>query len=222
MVRWECIEAAVAEEGLRALVIRSAGSEGIGGAAGGAKLGRGVSSSLFSVPLWLTESLLSCTESKSPRSLVSSTAELSFAAARRCRRAGFTGAAVRVDAGGFRPASALEDAAAGAMEGRAVLEVAAAGGRVDVLRLAPAGVGARLGRGFAPTPESGRFVAAGGVDVLDVDVLEGPARPSCFVGDLVGDLRPLVSLAAGVGVPGTALALRSGCVVCLLAPLTAL
>lgn len=141
----------------------------------------------------------------------------------RCRRVDFTEGVDRVDAGAWRAGGALEDAAPAA-DGRAVLGVVdVGGGRVDVLRPAAAVLGAMLGRGLAATTERGLFVATGGVDVLEVDVLDGPASPNCFVGDFVGDRIPLVSLAAGVGVPGTALARRScWTVVCLRAPLTAL
>jgi hypothetical protein len=84
-------------------------------------------------------------------------------------------------------------------------------------------LGAILGRGFAVIPESGLLEAeAGGVAVLEVEVLlDVPAKPNCLVGDFVGERIPLATLAAGVGVPGTALARRSCCNVCLLAPTAA-
>lgn len=54
----------------------------------------------------------------------------------------------------------------------------------------------------------------------DVEVLV----PSCFVGDFMGDLKPLASRGAGVGLPSMALDRLPGpvCVsVCRLAPVTA-
>lgn len=97
---------------------------------------------------------------------------------------------------------------AAAMEGRVVL-VVVAGGIVDVLRPAAVLLGAMLGRDLAATPDIGLFEAAGGVAVLEVDELDAPVKPSCLVGDLVGDRRPLATLGAGVGVLGTALARRA-------------
>lgn len=66
-----------------------------------------------------------------------------------------------------------------------------------------------LGLGFGAAPGAGRF-PAGGVFVLDVDVLEAPLVPNCLVGDLVGDRIPLASLGPGVGLPASTLALLPG------------
>lgn len=107
-------------------------------------------------------------------------------------------------------------------------------GRADVLR--PAAIvlvaGARLGRDLtaavvAEFPATGLLPATGGVPVRDVEVLvaaEVPFVPSCFVGDLIGDLSPLASRGAGVGLPSMALDRLPGpvCVsVCRRAPVTA-
>lgn len=109
-----------------------------------------------------------------------------------------------------------------------VLEAAVPGadGSVDVLRLAPTVLdGARLALLlFAATPDTDLLPAAGGVPVLDVEVLDVPFVPSCFVGLFTGERIPLATLAAGVGVPCNVLALLPGSSlnsVCLLAPLTA-
>lgn len=59
---------------------------------------------------------------------------------------------------------------------------------------------------------------AGGVLVLEVDALGVPLLANCFVGDLTGDLIPLVVLAPGVGLPATALVLLLDS--CLFKPLT--
>lgn len=68
------------------------------------------------------------------------------------------------------------------------------------------------------------FLLAGGVFVLEVDVLDTPLLPACFVGLFVGDripLRPV--LAPGVGLLGTALSLLPGAPtkLCLFSPLVA-
>lgn len=109
-----------------------------------------------------------------------------------------------------------------------VLEAAVpgAGGNVDVLRPAPTVLdGARLALLlFAAIPGTGLLPAAGGVPVLDVEELDVPFAPSCFVGLFTGDRMPLATLAAGVGVPCNVLALLPGSSlnnVCLLVPLTA-
>lgn len=104
------------------------------------------------------------------------------------------------------------------------LVVVEGGGIADVLRLAAVvggcmlclGLGAVLVGGFFPT---------GGVLVLDVDVLETPLLPSCFVGDFAGDRNPLKpDLGTGVGVSVIALALLPGpsTRLCLFSPLAAL
>lgn len=90
----------MADDSLRDLARFSAGSGGIGGADGGAKFGRGVSSSVSSVPSWLIEPRLSRMELLLPSSLASSRAVLSLAALSRFRRvgrAGGAGAAERAD-----------------------------------------------------------------------------------------------------------------------------
>lgn len=94
-----------------------------------------------------------------------------------------------------------------------------AAGSVDVLRVA---LPAMLGRGFAATIESGLLAAAGGVAVLEVvDMTDVLVKPSCFVGDFVGDRMPLATLPAGVGVPGVTEVRRSCRSVCLRAPFAA-
>lgn len=109
-----------------------------------------------------------------------------------------------------------------------VLEEAVPGadGSVDVLRPAPTVLeGARLARLlFAAIPGTGLLPAAGGVPVLDVEELDVPFVPSCFVGLFTGDRIPLATLAAGVGVACNVLALLPGSSlnnVCLLVPFTA-
>ena len=80
-----------------------------------------------------------------------------------------------------------------------------------------------LGAAVGPVVAAGRLAVVGGVFVLDVDVLETPALPSCLVGLLVGLLKPLkAALAAGVGldVPITALPRLPGGTSCFLSPLT--
>ena len=55
------------------------------------------------------------------------------------------------------------------------------GGPIEV-RLPPA-----LGRGLEVVMDG--VLAFDGVPVLEVEVLDGPADASCFVGDFVGDFR---------------------------------
>ena len=120
----------------------------------------------------------------------------------------------------------LERVAGGASDGREFrwdnIELDTA--KVESLR--EAGVvagGAILGLGFALALGAILF-PSGGVLVLDVAVLEGPLVPNCFVGDFVGDRRPLSILAPGVGLPPIALALlpEPFAASCLLSPFTAL
>lgn len=108
-------------------------------------------------------------------------------------------------------------------------------GRADVLR--PGAVvlvaGVRLGRDLAVAvvpalPVASLLPATGGVPVREVEALVGlevPFVPSCLVGDLMGDLKPLASRGAGVGLPSIALDRLPGpvCVVsvCRRAPVTA-
>ena len=92
--------------------------------------------------------------------------------------------------------------------------------------LLPAAVlgGCRLCIGFAAALAGG-FLPPGGVLVLDVDALETPLLPSCFVGDFVDARTPLKpSLGAGVGLPVAALALLPGPSnrLCLFSPLAGL
>ena len=67
-----------------------------------------------------------------------------------------------------------------------------------------------LGLGFAAAGAAG-FLPAGGVLVLDVDALETPLLPSCFVGDFAVEYTALTpALAPGVGLLPIALALFPG------------
>lgn len=64
-----------------------------------------------------------------------------------------------------------------------------------------------LGLCFAAAAPGGALLPAGGVLVLEVDVLDDPLVPNCFVGDFTGDRRPVPNLAPGVGLPAMMLAL---------------
>lgn len=164
------------------------------------------------------------------RSLASSPVDTSSRAAdSRSLKPGRVAADVRDDAGPdpSREVPARE-VAADVAGPREVLEetVPGADGSVDVLRPAPTALdGARLALLlFAATPETGLLPATGGVPVLDVEALDVPFVPSCFVGLFAGDRMPLATLAAGVGVPCNILARLPGSSfnnVCLLVPFTA-
>lgn len=117
----------------------------------------------------------------------------------------------------------------GANEGLAGLELVVAGGGGPIEVLLEATVLCEpmlcldLGAAVGPVAAAGRLAVVGGVFVLDVDVLETLLLPSCFVGLLVGLLKPLkAALAAGVGlaVPITALPRLPGATSCLFSPLT--
>ena len=123
--------------------------------------------------------------------------------------------------GAVRAVDAL-DTPGEATEGLELRWAAVGGGMADILRLAVVLGAARLGRGLTPATPGG-FLPAGGVFVLDVDALDTPLLPSCFVGDFVGDRMPFnPDLAPGVGLLAIALALLPGAStrLCLLSPLT--
>lgn len=112
--------------------------------------------------------------------------------------------------GALRGAGARSPAVVGANDGLELrwVAVVGAGGIVEVRRPAALLGGWRLGLNFvvAVVVVVVGFLAAGGVLVLDVDALETPLLPSCFVGDFVGERNPLnPALAPGVGLPAIAL-----------------
>ena len=89
----------------------------------------------------------------------------------------------------------------------------------DVRLPAAVAAGCKLCLGLVE-PDVAAAFPTGGVFVLDVDVLETPLLVNCFVGDFVGDLRPLIlGLPAGVGLPVIALALPAPARLCLFTPL---
>lgn len=153
---------------------------------------------------------------------VSSVVELS-----RCLVVGGTVAAPRV-AGAEVPPDAVRDVVAegrvegGASEGLEVLKAVDVEGEATAEVRRPAVVvgGNILCRGLVVAEGAG-FLPAGGVLVRDVDVLDTPLLPTCFVGLFVGDRIPLSPpLAPAVGLPGSTLSRLPGrpARLCLLTP----
>lgn len=126
---------------------------------------------------------------------------------------------------GIAPGKLAPRPAFGASDNRVFRGVAVVDvpGKVDVRRLVVVTGGAILcldGLGVTP---GAALLPAGGVLVREVDVLEIPLLPSCFVGDLAGECKPPAVRAPEVGLPTMALPLLPGAsaMPCLFTPLTA-
>ena len=213
------MEAAAGDDGLLGLVVVGDGSGGSGGGGGGAKFCVMVSSSSSRLPLvsaWLAceEASLSFGDSTSGCSLPSSLASSSVVELSRCWLVAVVGGGLPAGAlpGAVRADGALPLAARGARDGPEVLcdAVVEGGGIPEVLRPTVVLGGCRLCLGLPAAAPTG-LLPAGGVLVLDVEVLEAPLLASCLVGDFAGDRMPLNPLfPAGVGLLAIALPLLPG------------